>query len=125
MGIDLELQEPNQPQIHFNPLIRSPTPNPHQAPIHLELQIDPAPTRSLPAPASLELSTPESSQSGDQVLEIGDDEWMSVVDKQDIIHELEELETEVNTEDETDYSDLESIWSVEPNSEIDEIEIEE
>jgi hypothetical protein len=73
----------------------------------------------------LELSTPESNQSGDQILEIGDDEWMSVVDEQDIIHELEELEAEVNTEDETDYSDLESIWSVEPDSEIDEIEIEE
>ncbi|OCK88184.1 uncharacterized protein K441DRAFT_682040 [Cenococcum geophilum 1.58] len=78
-----------------------------------------------PPPASLELSTPESNQSGDQILEIGDDEWMSVVDEQDIIHELEELEAEVNTEDETDYSDLESIWSVEPDSEIDEIEIEE
>jgi hypothetical protein len=73
----------------------------------------------------LELSTPESNQSGDQILEIGDDEWMSVVDDQDIIHELEELEAEVNTEDETDYSDLESIWSVERDSEIDEIEIEE
>ena len=50
---------------------------------------------------------------------------MSVVDEQDIIHELEELEAEVNTEDETDYSDLESIWSVELDSEINEIEIEE
>lgn len=47
------------------------------------------------------------------------------LDEQDIIHELEELEAEVNTEDETDYSDLESIWSVKPDSEIDEIEIEE
>ena len=87
--------------------------------------LSPVPGGREPPPASLELSTPESNQSGDQILEIGDDEWMSVVDEQDIIHELEELEAEVNTEDETDYSDLESIWSVEPDSEIDEIEIEE
>lgn len=50
---------------------------------------------------------------------------MSVVDEHDIIHELEELEAEVNIEDEINYLDLESIWSVEPDSEIDEIEIEE
>jgi hypothetical protein len=58
-------------------------------------------------------------------MEIGDYEWMSVVDEHDIIHELEELEAEVNIEDEINYLDLESIWSVEPDSEIDEIEIEE
>jgi hypothetical protein len=34
------------------------------------------------------LSDPESNQSGDQILEIGDDEWMSVVNGQDTIHEL-------------------------------------
>ena len=33
LGIDLELQEPNQPQIHSSPPIRSSNPNPHQASI--------------------------------------------------------------------------------------------
>src|SRR6266702_7474714 len=33
LGIDLELQEPNQSQIHSNPPIKSSNPNPHQASI--------------------------------------------------------------------------------------------
>ena len=59
--------------------------------------LSPVPGGREPPQASLELSTPESNQSGEQILEIRDDEWMSVVDEQGVIHELEELKAEINT----------------------------